>query len=148
MPQGPGGCPTTPSSHAKANLGTGALPLVGGHNQVGDDEEDVLPLRNQRGTKEPPSVLLGTLLPRAALQGVGSLHGARDNGAIKSVDPIRPACPLTSESLSRCPIIGSFEAHTCKLPPPHKPLLGPQPPGPRPDQEEEEQSRAARPWPR
>lgn len=133
------GCSTTPSSHATANLGTGFLPLVGGHNQVGDDEEDILPLRKQRGTKEPPSVLLGTLLPRAALQGEGSLHGAGDNGAIKSVDPIPPTCPLTSESLSRCPLTGSFEGHTCKLPPPPQiPTLSSAPGDQVPDQEEEQ----------
>lgn len=60
---------------AKSNLSTGFLPLVRGHDQVGDDEEDVLSLRNQRGFKQPLPDLSGTLLPRAVWQGVESLHG-------------------------------------------------------------------------
>lgn len=50
---------------AKSNLSTGFLPLVGGHDQVGDDEEDVLSLENKRWVKETPPDLLGTLLPGA-----------------------------------------------------------------------------------
>lgn len=46
--------PPLPALHTKPHLSTGVLPLVGGHDQVGDDEEDVLSLKNQRGVEEPP----------------------------------------------------------------------------------------------
>lgn len=42
-----GGLPTLPNTHAKSNLSTDALPLVRSHDQVGDHEENVLPLRSQ-----------------------------------------------------------------------------------------------------
>lgn len=35
----------------QTNLSTGALPLVGGHDQVSDHKEDIISLRNHRGDK-------------------------------------------------------------------------------------------------
>lgn len=36
---------------------------------------------------------------------------------------VPPISPLTSESLSRCPLIGPFQAHNPNLPLPHKSLF-------------------------
>lgn len=113
----------SPARSAKSNLSTGSLPLVRSHNQVGDNEEDVLSLRNQKGVEEPPPALLGTLLPRDA--------------------------SLTSESLSRCPWIGPFQAHNPKLPPPMDPYSALSLWGPSPDLGGEGAEMGwPQPWPR
>lgn len=48
-----------PNTHAKSNLSTDALPLVRSHDQVGDHEENVLPLRSQTEFEESPPGLSG-----------------------------------------------------------------------------------------
>lgn len=111
------GLPPPPSSGAKANLRTGFLPLVGGHNQVGDDEEDVLPLRNQRGVKEPPTALLEPSFPglpgRArASAWVWGQWSHKSSGS----HPTHLPTVLS-------PLIGSFQTHTYKPPLPHKSLF-------------------------
>lgn len=48
-----------PNTQAKSNLSTDALPLVRSHDQVGDHEENVLPLRSQTEFEESPPGLSG-----------------------------------------------------------------------------------------
>ena len=78
----------SPAFCTKSNLSTGLLPLVGGHDQVGDYEEDVLSLRSQRGVKGHPPASWGPSFPVLLGGGLGLRMGVEDNGATESMDPI------------------------------------------------------------
>ena len=101
-PSTAGSSPTpSPALCTKTHLGTGFLPLVGGHDQVGDYKEDILSLRNQREVEEPPPAT-GVPPSRGCLAG-----GGTSAWVLQTLGPqnqwIPLTSPLTSESQSRCP---------------------------------------------
>lgn len=110
-----------PTPHTKSNLSTGALPLVGSHNQVGDHHEDIVSLRSQRGIEEPSPTFLGegTLLPKASWQCEASAWVLGETGPQNWW--IRSIISLTLQFLSRYPLRGPSQTHKSQGPCPMNP---------------------------